>query len=117
MEPNQAVEKMNIIVYYWKLAEGVGFYPMIAIAGMAVYFLMRMFLEQTKIRAIGAVLVVNFFGQGFYAFPKNIEEGFGMIFFTCLQAAVAIALYSFLEAVNFIDWAKSKFPKKDEVKP
>ena len=112
----QNVTWTDKIIYYWDLMNAIGFFPMILLAGLAVYFVMRVFLESSKIHAIIAMLIINFFGQLYYAFPTSFHTGVGTVFFTCLQTAAAIGIYSFLEAIKVIDIVKNKIPENMKVK-
>ena len=104
------------VIYYWRLLDTIGFFPMITLAGLAIYFVMRVFLESNKLHAIIAMLIVNFMGQLYYAFPSSFQTGVGTVFFTCLQTAAAIGVYSFLEAIKIIDIVKDKIPEKLKIK-
>lgn len=103
---------MEKLVWAWTNLKAIGFFPEVTIVGMAIYFVMRFFLEKDKLTSIYAILAVNLLGQLYYDFPKNIQDAIGSLFFTAGQMAVAIALYSFLEAIGALEIAKRFMKKK-----
>ena len=79
----------------WINLTAIGFFPLIAVFGVAAYFTMRSMT--TKGRSVGAVAVVNLLGQLYYAFPRKAEDISGTLFFAIMQSVVAFGIYSFLE--------------------
>lgn len=103
---------MDKLILIWTNLKAIGFFPEITLVGMAVYFIMRMILNQEKKNALIAILVVNLLGQLYYDMPNSLQNGIGTIFFTIGQMAVAVAAYSMAEALRIIDYIKKYVDKR-----
>lgn len=109
---------MEKLVWTWTNAKAIGFFPEIAIFGLAIYFAMRIYFGMDKLKAIWWQVAINFLGQLYYDMPQTLGFGvffhdlIGTIVFTIWQTATAIAVYSFLEAIKVIDIVKRFIDKK-----
>ena len=102
----------------WANLEAIGYHPLIAVFGVAMYFVMRTMLGRTKGEALLSVLLVNLLGQVYYNPPATFDAIAGTLFFTIGQAVVAFGLYSALEwgwKHDLIQsWLKKKFGGKEQ---
>jgi len=106
---------MDRVMVIWANLKAIGFFPEITLAGMAIYFLMRFFLQKDKMTSIYAILIVNLLGQLYYDLPKTptlVQDIIGTLFFTIMQMAVAIAIYSFADAVGLLGYLQRFIDKK-----
>lgn len=100
----------------WINLEAVGFYPWVSIVALGVYFLVRTIMGKDKGAAVPWVMGGCALGQLYYAFPKTIEAGIGVLFFALLQTVVSIGVYSFAEYVGIVDVLAKAFKKKVDEK-
>lgn len=94
---------METIKNAWINLEAIGFYPWVSIAALGIYFVMRAVMNKEKGQAVPFVMGGCTLGQLYFAFPKSIEAGVGVIFFALLQTVVSIGVYSFAEFFGIID--------------
>jgi hypothetical protein len=104
----------------------IGYDVRIAVGSLAVYFFSRQVIEyrgrnekdqaavkgRAKLYAMIPTAAVNFLGQVALDYPKVTDDWWDTLFWTILQTAGAMGIYSLAEAIKIVDlltlWAKRK---------
>mgnify|MGYP001617140831 CR=1 FL=1 len=80
----------------------VQLFPMVTIAALAIYFIVRQRYESAK-AAVWAPVAMSFVGQAAFAWPKDAQDVFMCFTMGMVQAGLAIGAYSFLDKYGITD--------------
>ena len=106
------IEKIQNV---YSILVAVQLFPMVTLAALGCYFIVRQRYEAAKI-AVWAPVGMSFIGQIAFAWPTTVQDLFMSFTMGVVQAGLAIGIYSFADKYGLPDRLGKLVQKKMEDK-